>query len=226
MRILVSIDPGKSTGVAIGAYSDTDPYKLIEAFQFEGGVEGFIANVTSHSDWFNEGGAFSYIHFGEGILDGRTVYTRNQEWVGCICDGKECNDETGDEGPNCWKYVETAKTDIIAEKFTARGSANQFAYRTEALEPLRVEGAMLALGIDPEWVYPQAMYFMVPPGSKANRKTMMHRWLKEHDLYVAPKDVGCKDADDARSAVAHAIAWLRKKKHLPTLKHYFGGSDE
>lgn len=45
MKTLISIDPGKSTGIAVGTYSDTEPFKLTHVFQIEGGVEGFVREV-------------------------------------------------------------------------------------------------------------------------------------------------------------------------------------
>lgn len=105
----------------------------------------------------------------------------------------------------------------LVEKFTARGTAaGPFALRTEALEPLRIEGALLAMGVTPTWVSPPQQYFL-PGRDKAEKKKRQHAWLKEHGYYIAPKDLGTKDADDARSACAHAISWLRRQKHKPTL---------
>lgn len=178
MKTLISIDPGMSTGVICGTYSDTEPFRVTHAFQIEGGVEGFLSNTFSGYD---PGYGFEYT---------------------TICD------------------VEVDDATVIAEKFTARGSANAgFSYRTDALEPLRVEGAILALGIKPTWVSPQQQYFMGGE-SKAEKLKNRNTWFKEHkDLgyYITGKDVGCKDANDARSALAHCISYLRREKHKPTL---------
>lgn len=45
MTHLLSIDPGKSTGVALGTYSPTEPYRRIASFQPRGGPLGF-------ADWW------------------------------------------------------------------------------------------------------------------------------------------------------------------------------
>ena len=178
MKTLISIDPGKSSGVICGTYSDTEPFRVTHAFQVEGGVEGFLDVADSGYD--------------PGL-------------------GHDCTTIYG---------VEIDGATVLAEKFTARGSANAgFSYRTEALEPLRVEGAILALGIKPTWVSPQQQYFLGGE-SKAEKLKNRNAWLKEHkDLgyYITGKDVGCKDANDARSALAHCISYLRREKHLPTL---------
>lgn len=109
---------------------------------------------------------------------------------------------------------------VVAEKFTARGGGQGFSLRTEHLEPLRVEGAMLAMGLKPHWRSPQHQYF-AGGKTKAEKKKAQHKWLKDHGLYVTGKMVDSPDADDVRSSIAHAIAWLVSQRHKPTIEHYF-----
>lgn len=181
MKTLISIDPGLSTGLCVGTYSDTDPFKLTHFFQIEGGVAGFLEAVDER-----EGGVQ-------------------------ICAN----------GSHFEFYPSETSNEVIAEKFTARGGANSgFTYKTRDLEPLRVEGAILAMGLNPTWVSPAQQYFSGGEG-KAKKKQAQHRWLKENGLYVTGKMVGCDNADDVRSAIAHAIAFLVRSKHRPTIEHYF-----
>lgn len=201
MKTLITIDPGKSTGVAIGTYSDTEPYKLTHAFQIEGGVEGFLKRVSHYQITDDFSNSYGETCFSVDAHDGREGLTH---WYGDVFEEEYSPDTT-----------------FLVEKFTARGGANAFSYRTEALEALRVEGAILALGINPTWVSPPHMYFM--SGESKNPMTNAHRWLKEHGLHVTGKDVGCKDANDARSAILHSVSWLRRQKHKPTLEAYFKG---
>ena len=79
---------------------------------------------------------------------------------------------------------------------------------------------MLAMGLNPTWTSPAQQYFSGGEG-KAKKKQAQHRWLKEKGLYVTGKMVGCDNADDVRSAIAHAIAYLVRSKHRPTIEHYF-----
>lgn len=44
---LLSIDPGKSTGIALGVYGDKVPYTRIKYWQIEGGTDGFC-------EWYEE----------------------------------------------------------------------------------------------------------------------------------------------------------------------------
>lgn len=193
MTTLISIDPGMSTGVVVGTFSDTEPFKLEFATQIEGGVQGFTKEVSNQycTDSFSD----TY---------GETCFS-----VGRFSNG----------GFYHWYDEVDEDTIFIAEKFTARGTGNGFAYRTEALEPLRVEGAMIAMEMNLSWCSPAQQYFAGGKGPEAKKRA--HAWLKAHDLYISPKSVGCKDADDARSALLHAIAYLRRIGHEPTIRHYF-----
>lgn len=210
MTILVSIDPGKSTGIAVGTYSETEPFDLKQVFQIEGGVEGFVKDVrVNHGeDWGLN--LYGVLYIGRKGVDLYSDREQSLHSTGGYCDDGECYD--------CFETVRDEAT-VVVEKFTARGSGNGFSYRTDALEPLRVEGAILAMGIRPIWRSPQHQYIAGGKGSEAKKRQAA--WLKEHGFYVTGKTVGCKDADDARSATAHALSYLRSIKHKPTLDKYF-----
>ena len=111
---------------------------------------------------------------------------------------------------------------VIAEKFTARNTRG-FSYTTASLEPLRGEGALIALGLMPDyavaeklWRDPSLQYFSGGSG-KAERKKKQHAFLKANGFYKTGKDFGTPDADDYRSSVAHALSYIaRELKHKPT----------
>lgn len=109
---------------------------------------------------------------------------------------------------------------IICEDFTARNNSS-FGYTTASLEPLVCIGALIALGVisrsnRDQMPAPALQYFM---GGKTlqEKKTNRRIWLAENGFEVMPKDVGQPDCDDVRSALGHAISWLRRQKHKPTL---------
>ena len=115
---------------------------------------------------------------------------------------------------------------VVSEKFTPRQSLT-----LRAAEPLLIEGAMIALDIidpydpkSPSWNHPAQMYF-TGGDDLAEKKKRAHKWLKDKGLYVTGKDVGCKDALDVRSSMLHAMVWFRTRRHLPTLKRFFGGDE-
>ena len=111
---------------------------------------------------------------------------------------------------------------VVAEKFTARNTKG-FSYTTASLEPLRGEGALIALGPMPDytlaekrWRDPGLQYFVGGSG-KAERKKRQHAFLKANGFYRTGKDFGTADADDFRSACAHGVNYIaRELKHRPT----------
>lgn len=119
-------------------------------------------------------------------------------------------------------YYDEAPT-VIAEKFTARNTRG-FSYTTASLEPLRGEGALIALGLmpdyeggkTPQWRDPKYQY-LVGGKDKADKKKRMHGFLKDNGFYRTGKDLDAADADDMRSAAAHGIVYIaRELKHRPT----------
>lgn len=110
---------------------------------------------------------------------------------------------------------------LIVEKFTPRPHEG-FSHTQASVEPLRGEGVLIGLGLEPfiQWREPSQQYFM-GGDSLADKKKRSRRFLETFEIKPTGKDVEQPDADDAISATLHAIAWLRHKKHMPTLLHYF-----
>lgn len=103
---------------------------------------------------------------------------------------------------------------VIAEKFNARNTGS-FSYTTASLEPLRCEGVLLARDLPDTYVQPPQQY-LVGGSSKADKKKRQHRFLKESGFYRTGKDLDAPDADDYRSAAAHALAYLMRSGHKPS----------
>lgn len=128
------------------------------------------------------------------------------------------NVEGADSG---WEMGKTIDR-LIVEKFTPRGGSD-FNLTQASAEPLRGEGVLIGQGLHDliDWQQPAMQYFM-GGSSLSDKKKRSREFLKQHGLYATGKTVGQKDADDAISAQLHAIAWLRHKKHMPTLLEFFG----
>lgn len=192
MTYILSIDPGISSGVALLEYGDDLPATLVKAWQFPGGVQGLAA-------WFDENTL------------GNSFSSDNTTWGLDLVNGTSMQSQYGDL--------------IICERFTARTQTG-FSYTTASLEPLECQGYLKGQGLMPfdmaheRWRDPKYMYF-AGGKDKADKKKRMHAWLKGHGFYVTGKLLGATDADDARSAIAHGIAYIRGLNHLPTLKEYF-----
>lgn len=196
---VLSIDPGLSTGIALLSFEEDSPAELVEGWQFGGGVAGLLYWLSEHTYEYIEGcEVFSVLPSGPYTVprEGLVLGTPSSEW--------------------------TRSVTVIAEKFTAR-STKGFAYTTASLEPLRCEGALIALGLMPDytvsekrWRDPSLQYFSGGSG-KAERKKRQHAFLKANGFYRTGKDFGTADADDFRSACAHGINYIaRELKHRKT----------
>lgn len=188
MTTLVVIDPGLSSGICVGEYSDTEPFQPTHAFQIEGGLTGFFRDFKVQKDF---------------------EYGMNDLWIRNTC-------------VDMW---DRDAVQFVCEKFTPRQSLT-----LKSAEPLRIEGALVQMGIvpdyvqgekNPQWQHPPAQYFCGGQ-SLTEKKKRSREFLKKHDLHLTGKMVGCKDADDAISARLHAFAFMRRIRHMPTLRYYFG----
>jgi len=110
---------------------------------------------------------------------------------------------------------------LVVEKFTPRPHET-FSLTQDSVEPLRGEGVLIGLGLEEfiDWREPSQQYFM-GGATLAEKKKRSREFLKLNGIYATGKTVGQPDADDAISAELHAIAWLRKKRHMPTLVELF-----
>ena len=195
-RYLLSVDPGLSTGVAFLSYTDDTSPVLEGAWQFPGGVVGLLAWMRVHT--------YQYIEGAECFVINPPFHP--------------------DSGPDLGDYASewTDEVTIIAEKFTARNTRG-FSYTTASLEPLRGEGALIALGLMPDytpkekrWVDPKYQY-LVGGKDLPDKKKRQHKFLKDSGFYRTGKDLGAPDADDFRSSASHGLAYLLRGGHTPTL---------
>lgn len=92
----------------------------------------------------------------------------------------------------------------VSERFVLRD--NDFIANTE---PLRIEGAMIALGLDPTWQL------------RTDKALCKDAVLREHGLWTTGKMVGHVDGRDANDAIIHSLAYMKKTKHVPTLRKYW-----
>lgn len=114
-----------------------------------------------------------------------------------------------------------ANEDVICEKFTPLAGKG-FNHTEKNLEPLRVEGALLALGLNPVWRRPAQQYWVTEENAQGKRRKQK-AWIKTNfpDLYMTGATFGQPDAEDGWSALLHSLSYMRSIKHEPTLKHYW-----
>lgn len=203
---VLSIDPGLSTGVALIGYEPDTAPELVAAWQFSGGLFGLLGWTGGH--WHNN--YFDPYH---------DAYTEGYVSL-------EHDDDP--RSMACYTALNPKMVTAISEKFTARNTRG-FSYTTASLEPLRGEGALIALGVMPDyspkerrWRDPSLQY-LVGGKDLPDKKRRQHAFLKDIGFYRTNKDFPdspSKDgADDFRSAAAHGLAYLaREVKHKPTIK--------
>ncbi len=115
-------------------------------------------------------------------------------------------------------------TALVVERFTPRQNEG-FSLTRDSVEPLRCEGVLLGQRFGPliEWAEPSQQYFIGNSAlPKAQKRKLAVEFLETHGLELTGADVGQKDANDATSATLHAIAYLRRIRHRPTLVQMFG----
>lgn len=189
---LLSVDPGRSTGITLWEVPDNTHAIMLGAWQFRDGLHGFL-------DWYRD-----HTDVGYG------------EVVGWLFHDAEV-----------WGTVRLHEVRAAVEKFTPLQNKG-FSLTLDSVEPLRIEGALVAMGIvpdyapdSPHWQRPNEMYW-VPGKNAAEKRKRQTAWVKDRfpELHLTGKSVNAPDADDARSAQWHALAYLRRN-HLPSARHYF-----
>ncbi len=171
MTLLLSLDPGLNTGIALGYYDDTTPYSLQNRWQVHGGLDGFV-------DWLD-------IH--SASVGG-------------------------------WD-------EIVSEKFIL-SSANRF---TPDTTPLLIEGALQAflwledipanLYWQPNTAKADLIGYPATAKTKAQRQRLRFDFLKEHGLFVPGED-----NTDSNDCCVHALVFLRRRGHMPTIRKYWGAA--
>lgn len=159
---LLSIDPGRSTGISLGIFSDAEAYELVDSWQPRGGAEGFI-------DWWQSGKLFAAM------------------------------------GP--WTDGDV----MISERFILRSSPKDG--RVPDIEPVRIEGVMLGMGL-------RVLY-----QDRWMKASVDDQILKDHGLWVTNKEARERfdhtDARDVNDSIIHGLAFLKSRKHLPTLRKFW-----
>lgn len=222
---VLSIDPGLSTGIALLSYTADRHAVLVKAWQFDGGLKGILRWVEDH--WIESG----WDGYNDEPRDAR-FHSAPEDKMGSYLSLTATEFYTYDDEYN---DVETPREiTIIAEKFTARNTKG-FSYTTASLEPLRIEGALVAKDLMPDytpkekrWVQPPAQYIF---GGKSlsDKKKRQHAWLNEYGFRVDRHTLGetLPDYDDARSAIAHGLSYIaRELKHKPTFTYLTGETND
>lgn len=202
---VLAFDPGKSSGVALLSYSETEPAKLVKAWQFGNGVQGLLDWLDAHRPWDYDCGYGSH----------------EQIWILPMT-----------AHPSSSGYVRDSQLTVISEKFTPL-QGKGFAQTLDSTLPLVCEGVLIAYGIMPvydskekRWQRPNTMY-MYGGSTLAEKKKRAREFLKKRGLYVTGKELGAPDNNDAVSAILHGIAYVVKTlEHRKTWDAYYETESE
>lgn len=101
----------------------------------------------------------------------------------------------------------------VCEQFHPRPMSRT--YRLDELEPLRIEGYLLATLGWGEILFrqPEQRHLF----KETETFTKSAAFLKWAGYWTVGSEVGCKDANDANSAMMHLFGYLRDRKHRPTI---------
>lgn len=108
---------------------------------------------------------------------------------------------------------------LVSEKFTPRNLAGM-SHTQESVEPLRVEGVLVALFEEIHWQEPSAQN-LVTGKTPAETKKLSDDFLRYHGLYQEPSTIEGRQKNDANSAIKHALAYLKGIGHKPTIDKYW-----
>lgn len=190
MPYVLSIDPGMSSGIVLGEFTPETPYTRLGFWQIEGGLSGLRHWLGAHHEDTNDGTMLP------------------PWWFFPAEDDPDADDVLG---------FENDELVIVCEKFSPRPMARSF--KLEELEAIRIEGVVEDRfeGMV-TWQRPMAMVLDGRPDTTAKRKQASDNVLRKMGLWTTGKQVGLKDANDVNSAQKHAVAYLIKQKHEPTVK--------
>lgn len=185
-QYVLSIDPGVSTGIALGKYSETEPFSLVDAWQFSGGIVGL-------REWIDK---YYYPGLDPNETESGLGVTSEWNFFGVH--------------PS---LIPGYNVRVVCEFFTPLQNKG-FSLTVDAVEPKRCEGGLVMLGIMPDyphetWQRPNTMYFL---GGKTlpEKKKRARKFLKDTGNYRLPKQLGAPDNNDAVSATLHGFAWAMK----------------
>lgn len=135
------------------------------------------------------------------------------------------HDLQDEEYGHSWLYGERRQevTDwnpvVVCEKFVPLPAPRSF--KLAELEPIRIEGVIEdRFGDSVVWQRPSAMV-LAGGETPAERKRNSDDILRRGGLWLTgKKDLGLKDANDVNAAQKHALAYMTRINHQPTIEKY------
>lgn len=190
--LTIFTDPGRSNGIVLGHYSETEPWTRLAMWQVEGGASGLSRWLWGQKD----------LEYGEAV-----------RWEFHPTDDGNVHASLYDE-------VEFYAEKWVPYPTPGHSATLDSTYPLVVEGVLINEGLMPDEFPHPRWNRSGEQYFSGGT-TKAEKRRLSKEFLKSVDLYATGKDVGCKDAEDVISATLQQLATMRKMRHMPTMRHYW-----
>lgn len=109
-----------------------------------------------------------------------------------------------------WNSEEPWYDVLVVEGFDLTGEVDQFLPNLAGLEVIgMIKHAMVPTTSEIIWQ------------KRTDKALVPDRVLQENGLWQTGRTVGWEDGRDVNDAIIHALVYLRRKRHMPTLRRYF-----
>lgn len=192
---LLAFDPGKSSGIAYGSYSATEPYRLLRAWQVGNGVAGLRDWITEYYP-LSDSGVRSF-DFREPDLSDR--YPQDLQIV-------------------AEKFVPLQNAGFAQTLDSTLPLVCEGLLIGYGLMPVYTRGG------SKRWQRASAQY-RHGGKDKSEKRKLSKQFLRDNGLYVTASQLGTPDNEDAISAILHSLNYLTHVvKHEPTWNAYYEGA--
>ena len=194
---MLAFDTGKSSGVALLSYSETEPARLVKAWQFDNGVQGLIDWIEDYSTTATGGWYLPRLPNSET----RSVFRSSE--ITAISEKF-----TPLQGKGFAQTLDSTLPLVCEGVLIAYGIMPVYDSKEK------------------RWQRPSLMY-RHGGSTLAEKKKRSRAFLKKNGLYVLPKELGTPDNNDAISAILHGLNYITHTlNHRSTWDAYYETESE
>lgn len=194
---MLAFDPGKSSGIALLSYSETEPARLVKAWQFDNGVQGLIDWIEDYSTTATGGWYLPRLPNSEtrSVFRSSEITTISEKFTPIQGRG----------------FAQTLDSTLPLV-----GEGVLIAYGVMPVYDSK----------EKRWQRPSLMY-RHGGSTLSEKKKRSRAFLKKNGLYVLPKELGTPDNNDAISAILHGLNYItHTMNHRPTWDAYYETESE
>lgn len=194
---MLAFDTGKSSGVALLSYSETEPARLVKAWQFDNGVQGLIDWIEDYSTTATGGWYLPRLPNSEtrSVFRSSEITTISEKF-------------TPLQGKGFAQTLDSTLPLVCEGVLIAYGIMPVYDSKEK------------------RWQRPSLMY-RHGGSTLAEKKKRSRAFLKKNGLYVLPKELGTQDNNDAISAILHGLNYITHTlNHRSTWDAYYETESE